>query len=111
MDLQSIGTNIRKYRRMKKYTQEQLAAETDLTPTYIGMIERGEKIPSLEAFISILNALDASADRVLVDVLNMGYLVKSSMLSDQLPLLEPADRERIQAVVQTLIRHSAKISK
>lgn len=111
MDYSTIGLNLRKYRKIKKLTQEELATKTNLTPNYIGMIERGEKIPSLETFILILNTLEASADKVLSDVLNTGYLVKSSMLTDHLSLIDEKDRERIQAVVRTLIQYSDKISK
>ena len=70
MKLDTIGKNIRKFREIKKLRQEDLAEKTDLTTNYIGMIERGEKIPSLETFINILNSLGVSADMVLSDVLD-----------------------------------------
>ena len=57
MELESIGRNIRKYRLMKKLRQEDLAEKADLSINYIGAIERGEKIPSLETLIVIINAL------------------------------------------------------
>ena len=75
MKLDTIGKNIRKFREIKKLRQEDLAEKTDLTTNYIGMIERGEKIPSLETFINILNSLGVSADMVLSDVLDNGYTV------------------------------------
>ena len=69
MQLDTIGKNIRKYRLMKKFRQEDLAERAGLTTNYIGMVERGEKIPSLETFIKILNALEVSSDMVIDDVL------------------------------------------
>lgn len=69
MQYNSIGTNIRKFRTEKKLRQEDLAERAGLSANYIGMVERGEKIPSLESFISIVNALGVSADMVLHDVL------------------------------------------
>ena len=63
MQLDTIGKNIRKYRLMKKFRQEDLAEKAGLTTNYIGMVERGEKIPSLETFIKILNALETSLDK------------------------------------------------
>ena len=51
MKYASIGRNIRKYRKEKKMRQEDLAKKTGLSINYIGMIERGEKIPSLETLI------------------------------------------------------------
>lgn len=95
MKLDTIGKNIRKFREIKKLRQEDLAEKTDLTTNYIGMIERGEKIPSLETFINILNSLGVSADMVLSDVLDNGYTVKDSLLNEKLEKLVPEDRNRI----------------
>lgn len=102
---ESIGKNIRKYRLQKKLRQEDLAEFTGLSTNYIGMVERGEKVPALETFITILNALEVSADMVLADVLVVGYRVKDSMLAGKLSSLSKNERERIYAVVDTLIQH------
>lgn len=89
--------------------QEDLAEKTDLTTNYIGMIERGEKIPSLETFINILNSLGVSADMVLSDVLDNGYTVKDSLLNEKLEKLVPEDRNRIYEVIDTMMKHSKQI--
>ena len=109
MKLDTIGKNIRKFREIKKLRQEDLAEKTDLTTNYIGMIERGEKIPSLETFINILNSLDVSADMVLSDVLDNGYTVKDSLLNEKLEKLVPEDRNRIYEVIDTMMKHSKQI--
>lgn len=109
MKLDTIGMNIRKFRLSKKLRQEDLAEKTGLTANYIGMVERGEKIPSLETFINILNALGVSSDMVLTDVLDTGYTVKNSMLNDKLEKLTPEDRKRIYEVIDTLVKQSKQI--
>ena len=109
MKLDTIGKNIRKFREIKKLRQEDLAEKTDLTTNYIGMIERGEKIPSLETFINILNSLGVSADMVLSDVLDNGYKVKDSLLNEKLEKLVPEDRNRIYEVIDTLVKQSKQI--
>jgi transcriptional regulator with XRE-family HTH domain len=109
MKLATIGKNIRKYRLMKKLRQEDLAEKAGLTANYIGMVERGEKIPSLETFIKILNTLGISADMVLSDVLDNGYTVKNSMLNEKLEKLAPEDRNRIYEVIDTMIKQSKQI--
>ena len=109
MKLDTIGKNIRKFREIKKLRQEDLAEKTDLTTNYIGMIERGEKIPSLETFINILNSLGVSADMVLSDVLDNGYTVKDSLLNEKLEKLVPEDRNRIYEVIDTMMQHSKQI--
>lgn len=108
MEPETIGRNIKKYRIEKKLRQEDLAEKTDLSANYIGMVERGEKIPSLETFISILNALEISADMVLADVLKQGYVVKNSLLDEDMKKLSQEDRERIYLVIETLIKYSQK---
>ena len=69
----SIGKQIRDYRLKKNLRQEDLAEKVNVSPNYIGMIERDEKIPALDTFVDILNVLDASADIVLSSVLKNGY--------------------------------------
>ena len=108
MTTDSIDRNIRKYRMEKKMRQEDLAEKTGLSANYIGMLERGEKLPALDTFISILNALGITADAVLCDVLENGYTVKNSLLNDKLQSLPEAERNKIYEVIDTLIKHSGK---
>ena len=106
MNYDSIGKSIRSYRIKRKLRQEDLAEMTDLSVTYIGMVERGEKIPALETFIKILNALEVSADIILADVLKVGYEIKSSLLTEQINALSPTERDKVFDVIETLIKHS-----
>lgn len=110
MQLDTIGKNIRKYRLMKKYRQEDLAERAGLTTNYISMVERGEKIPSLETFIKILNTLEVSSDMILADVLDTGYTVKNSILNEKLAKLAPEDISKIYEVIDTLLKHSKQIT-
>ncbi len=106
MGLESIGKHISEFRHLRKLRQEDLAELTGLSTNYIGAVERGEKIPSLETFIVILNALSVTADMVLSDVLQEGYQVKATKLSDQIKDLPVKDQKRIFDVIETLIKHS-----
>jgi transcriptional regulator with XRE-family HTH domain len=53
-----IGALLAGYRRKRGLSQETLAGRAGLDRTYIGMIERGERSPTLLAVWSILDALD-----------------------------------------------------
>ncbi len=75
---------------------------------YIGALERGEKLPSLETFIDIANVLNVSADMLLCDEINAAYNIKDSMLAEKLDRICRADREKIYDVIETMIRHSQK---
>ena len=91
---------------MKKLRQEDLAEKADLSTNYIGAIERGEKIPSLETFVLIINALGVSADMILADVTEKGYIVKDSMLAQKLDKISNEDRVMIYDVIDTILKHS-----
>lgn len=104
MDYRSIGENIRKYRKTKKMTQETLAERAGLSVNYIGSIERGEKLPSLETFIVILNQLGVTADCILQDVVQANYELKMSLLNEKLSVLSPDQRVTVEDVVDVLVR-------
>ena len=103
MNLKTIGKNIRKYRKEKDIRQDKLAEMADLSTNYIGMIERGEKIPSLETFLKICEALDVSADMLLADTNYNGYRVKDSILSDKLNTLSEDERNKIYEIIDVMI--------
>ena len=106
MDLTSIGRNIRKFRTNKKMRQETLAEKTGLSANYIGMIERGEKIPSLITLIHLTNALGVTADMLLCDVLTETYEIKPSLCMERISKLAPVEQDRIYAVIDTLIKYA-----
>lgn len=46
---------------------DKLAEKADLSVNYVGDLERGVKMPSLDAFIRIVEALDVPADVLIRD--------------------------------------------
>lgn len=106
MDYRSIGSNIRKIRTQNKLRQEDVAERANLSVNYVGAVERGERLPSLETFITILNAIGASADVVLSDVLENGYEIKNSILADKLKSLSKDELSRVYEVLDALLKHT-----
>lgn len=72
----SIGQRIKAIRRRKGYTQAKLAESIGRSSTYVSYIESGFKSMSLETFVLIANALNATADEILED--NLENTVKVS---------------------------------
>lgn len=68
MDLKAVGQRIKMAREAKGLTQEDLAAMVELSPTHVSVIERGLKAAKLDTFVAIANALEVSADSLLIDV-------------------------------------------
>ncbi|MBQ8641341.1 MAG: helix-turn-helix transcriptional regulator [Clostridia bacterium] len=108
-DWNSIGRNIRKYRKEKKLSQEQLAEIIHVSQNYVGNMERGEKIPSLETLVAIADALGVSSDVLLHDVVENGYDVKISLLNDEMRRLSSKDQKRIFELIEVEIRHSTQV--
>ena len=65
MDVISIGANIKKYRTEKGIKQSELAEKTGVSANYIGILERGDKAPSLAMLVDIANTLGVTADMLL----------------------------------------------
>ncbi len=58
--LSILADNMRRLRKLKHLTQEELAYRTGLHPYFIGLIERKTKTPSLTSMEKIARALDVS---------------------------------------------------
>jgi transcriptional regulator with XRE-family HTH domain len=104
MDFSCVGKRIREARIQRSWKQDKLAEKTGLSAAYIGMIERGEKIPKLETFIRIINTLEISADIVLQDVLVSGYKVRMSTYFDKMEKLPRQKKDQIMDVVDVMLK-------
>lgn len=65
LDYEKMGSRIRQIRKLKGWSQNELARKCGISMSFLGHIERGTRIMSLEPFVSICNALEASADELL----------------------------------------------
>lgn len=103
MDMRDVGRKLQKIRKRRGLTQEQLAERTDLSATYIGMIERGLRVPSLDTFILILDELGVTADEVLYDTLKNGYQTRMAMYEQKILNLNGKESKRFFAVVDAML--------
>lgn len=55
-----IGEQIRYYRNLKNMSQEALALSAQITPAYVGLIERGLKSPTVNTLQKISSVLGIS---------------------------------------------------
>ncbi len=63
--LKKFGTNLQKIRREKEVTQEKLAELIGVHRTYITLVEKGERNPSLKTIYRIAKALKVSSTELL----------------------------------------------
>ena len=67
MDYKRLGKRIREERHRLNLTQAQLAEDIDISDTYMGPIERGERRLTLDTLVRLLNRLGVSVDYMLSD--------------------------------------------
>ena len=65
LDYGKMGMRIRQVRKIRGWSQDELAKKCGISMSFLGHIERGTRIMSLETFVSICCALDADADELL----------------------------------------------
>lgn len=65
---EAFGVALRKVRRSRRLTQEALAEACGLNSTYISLLERGLKSPTLRTIMQICGALQMSVSAFLVVV-------------------------------------------
>ncbi len=65
LDYGKIGMRIRQVRKAKGWSQDELAKKCGISMSFLGHIERGSRVMSMETFAAICGALDAGADELL----------------------------------------------
>ena len=105
LDKLTMGDRIRDARKKLGLTQEALAEKVDITLYYMGEIERGIKVPSLDLFIRLAEALDVSADYLLRDRISTGNVYGDKRMARKLENLTPRQRAAIEALIDTYIEY------
>ena len=67
MNYKRLGKRIREERQRLNLTQAQLAEAIDISDTYMGAIERGERSLTLDTLVRLVNRLGVTVDYLLSD--------------------------------------------
>jgi len=67
MDYKKLGKRIREERQRLSLTQAELAEAIDISDTYMGAIERGERSLTLDTLVRLVNRLGVTVDYMLAD--------------------------------------------
>ncbi len=99
MDYKRLGERIREERLRLHLTQAQLAEDVDISDTYMGAIERGERSLTLDTLVRLVNRLGVSVDYMLADSVadsDTNIIDQFKQIIDQQPL------ERKQMAINVL---------
>lgn len=103
LNAKKIGYRIRLARQKKEWRQDDLAEEIDKTGTYVGMIERGERIPTLDTFVDIMTALDVTADQLLCDTVTYGYQTRLMEYDMRIKELAGNEQRRLYKIIDAYL--------
>ena len=87
IDYFKLGRWVAYYRTVRRYTQEQLAELCDLSPSYIGCIERGDRKMSLEVLVALSRSLNVTPNMLLKD--SLPEIMPDELLDTPLILRQP----------------------
>ena len=63
-----LGLNVRKFRKLRGMTQEQLGLDTEMERSYVSDLERGTRNPSVRAVERLARALGVESHQLLMPV-------------------------------------------
>lgn len=105
MDKHTLGDRIRETRKKRGLTQEQLAERLEISVEFIGQIERGLKLPSMQVFIKLIEVLNVSADYLLRDSVSTGKLFGDNAIGRKIENLKPKQKIALEALIDTYIQY------
>ncbi|MED3727087.1 helix-turn-helix transcriptional regulator [Priestia filamentosa] len=72
MDIeQAFGLVIKKYRLQRSMSQEKLAFESELDRTYISLLERGKRRPTINTLFAVSKVLEVKPHCIVRDIENL----------------------------------------
>ena len=102
----AIGKRVQEFRKKKGLTQQDFAEMLGLSTNYLSALERGIYNIKNELLVQIINLLECSADDLFCDVIDTGYRVRASRLSDRIEKLPPEEQAKIFSVVEAMIQNA-----
>jgi transcriptional regulator with XRE-family HTH domain len=106
MDYHQLGKRIREERQKLNLTQEKIAESIDISDSYIGQIERGERSLTLDTLIRLANKLGVTIDYLLQD--SMGHVTNDQTINQLAQILynrSPKQKQMALDVLKMMFSH------
>ncbi len=108
MNQNTLGQRIRKERQNLHLTQEQLAEKLNVSSTYIGFVERGERNLTLNKLSLLADILGVSIDYLLSDDTGSSPSSNEKQMLSLFASASTEDQELILDLTRTVLRRSEK---
>ena len=105
MNYERLGNRIREERLKLNLTQSQLAEAIDISDTYIGQIERGERSLTLDTLVRLVNRLGVSIDYLLKDSVDTTDDTILNQLRQAMDTQSHSRKQMAIDVIKTMFAH------
>ena len=105
MDKVILGQRLRQVRRQQGHTLQSLAKKAGIGNVYLSEIERGLKMPSLNSFIRIVEALEVSADSLLYGELSSGSEYVYDEITRKMQNITPQQRKAAADILDAYLQN------
>lgn len=106
MDRLLLGKRLREARIRSGLTQEQTAESINVSTTYIGLIERGERSVTLEKLILLAQCFHTTLDSLLSDSIPVSASPQGSRMHMLRDCASPSEKDLILSIAQTVLDHT-----
>lgn len=106
IDYKEIGKRIRAERRRQELTQEKLSEMADISESFLGHVERGGRILSVETLAKLANALNLSIEFIVCGEYNYQPSMLPAEIHNALNQMSSSQRRVFLSMMNTLAAHA-----
>ncbi len=105
MNQTALGKRIRSERKKLNLTQEQLAELINVSTTYVGLVERGERSITLSKLVQVANSLGVSVDYLLIDSVSENTDSQEKLLLQLFATANDEEKTMILEIAKLIIKN------
>lgn len=102
---EKFGERLRAMRLKNGLTGKELAKLSGVGTMHISEMERAQKLPSLQTYVNICNALNISSDDLLQDSIKVTSDYKAGIITEKIKRLSSKDSILVNAVLEAILNN------
>lgn len=103
--MKNLGNNLKYYRKIRGYTQEELAEKVGISTEFIKSIENKNKPPRLVNFVKLCSILNIPSDFLLKDENRISEIYTIDLLMKEFDKFNDEERNFYIEALQIIINH------
>jgi transcriptional regulator with XRE-family HTH domain len=101
----TLGASIRLHRLARGWSQEKLAEHLDVSIAYVGLLERGERMPAVPVLVALARVFGTSLDALVGSAEDEGWLGEATQMLRSVPA---PTRRVVIAMLRGVVTHAGE---